>query len=597
MKDIFLKLFYQFNYNPQLTDSYYWNVIEDIIALYITSFIIIWIVYLLLRIYLKKRYCYEMSTKEYYLETNMKMLLPFLLIPSVFFCLVNLQYNLVFYIIRLIILISTYGFIIWKCNVIRNFKKLDENIKLGSEIYKKKLNDFLKSDYNSFKCNFKINNIEKNEFPKLEKEILKSKEAKNYYENYFTFLKEITPSFEKLYNFIKENNDDEEVVDYYKDVLRSIKQIDEIDYQPSYIEIKTYFEIIKEAITKLFENFNNDQVFSIYNELFPNYKFKVLISEKKKFKSNSSVFHFFPYAEDTIKNKLLNYKINIVSSEIEIPSNIIGHKEFVLNIIPNVDLNSYDRVCNKVKKILNKNNFGSSLYNINTYKDTIYNYLNIMFEHYLKYRNILLKEEDSNITDHFTLFGDKVKYLSNISIGDHIVDYIVFCEKGIYILNVINCISSASGTLRISEDNHYSLLYEDGTTWDMLVPEVNTGIDKIINDKLKEKKLKKYIYVNRINIINNNSISIENKSMDKVITINEFENLILDGNNKYNDELLDTVMEIVKEEKKSINDISMFKYKECFESIIDSYINNYDKIINSQNIMESFYQQLISKIK
>lgn len=597
MKDIFLKLIYQFSFNSQLTDSYYWNVLEDIIALYITSFIIIWIQYGILRLYLKKRYCYELSVKEYYLETNMKMLLPFLLIPSVFFTLVNLNNSLVFYIIRLLILISTYGFIIWKCNITRNFKKIDKNIDLGAEIYKKNLNNFLRNDYHSFKNNFEITTIDKKEYPKLEKDIVKSKEAKEYYSNYFTFLKEITPSFEKLFTFIKENNDDEEIIDYYKEVLRSIKQIDDINYEPNYNEIVTYFEIIKEAITKLFDNFNTDQVFSIYNELFPNYKFKVLIQEKKKFKSNSSVFHFFPYAEQTIKNKLLKYKININSSEIEVPSNIIGHKEFVLNVIPNVDLYSFDKVNNKIKKILNKNNFSSSIYNINTYIDTIYTYLNIMFEHYLKYRNILLKEEDSNITDHFTLFGDKVKYLSNISIGENIVDYIVFCEKGIYILNVINCISSTAGSLRISSDNHYSFLFEDGTTWDMLVPEVNKGIDKIINAKLKEMNLKKYIYVNRINIINNNSISIDNKSMEQVITTNEFENLILDGNNKYNDELLDTVMNIVKEEKKSINEISMIKYKECFEQIIDSYINNYDNIINSSNIMESFYQQLIKKMK
>ena len=597
MRDIFLKLIYQFSFNSQLTDSYYWNVIEDIIALYITSFILVWLVYGILKLYLKNKYCYELSIKEYYLETNMKLLFSFLLIPAVFFSLVNLKNNLIFYIIRLVLLLTTYSFLIWKCIITRNFKELDKNIKIGAEKYKKNLNKFLTTDYSKFRNKFKVTTIDKNDFPRMDKDIVKSKVAKNYYENFFTLLKEITPSFEKLYIFIKENNTDEEVIDYYKEVLRSIKQIDDINYEPNYNEIITYFEIIKEAITKLFDNFNTDQVFSIYNELFPNYKFKVLIQEKKEFKSNSSVFHFFPYAEQTIKNKLLNYKINIISSEIEIPSNIIGHKEFILNVIPNIDLNSYDKVNNKVKKILNKNNFSSTIYNINTYKDTIYNYLNIMFEHYLKYRNILLKEEDGNITDHFTLFGDKVKYLSNISIGDNIVDYIVFCEKGIYILNVINCISSASGTLRISNDNHYSFLFEDGTTWDMLVPEVNTGIDKIINAKLKEKNLKKYIYVNRINIINNNSISIDNKSMDKVITTDEFESLILDGNNKYNDELLDTVMSIVKEEKKSINEISMIKYKDCFEQIIDSYINQYDNITNSSNIMETFYQQLISKIK
>ena len=597
MRDIFLKLIYQFSFNSQLTDSYYWNVIEDIIALYITSFILVWLVYGILKLYLKNKYCYELSIKEYYLETNMKLLFSFLLIPAVFFSLVNLKNNLIFYIIRLVLLLTTYSFLIWKCIITRNFKELDKNIKIGAEKYKKNLNKFLTTDYSKFRNKFKVTTIDKNDFPRMDKDIVKSKVAKNYYENFFTLLKEITPSFEKLYIFIKENNTDEEVIDYYKEVLRSIKQIDDINYEPNYNEIITYFEIIKEAITKLFDNFNTDQVFSIYNELFPNYKFKVLIQEKKEFKSNSSVFHFFPYAEQTIKNKLLNYKINIISSEIEIPSNIIGHKEFILNVIPNIDLNSYDKVNNKVKKILNKNNFSSTIYNINTYKDTIYNYLNIMFEHYLKYRNILLKEEDGNITDHFTLFGDKVKYLSNISIGDNIVDYIVFCEKGIYILNVINCISSASGTLRISNDNHYSFLFEDGTTWDMLVPEVNTGIDKIINAKLKEKNLKKYIYVNRINIINNNSITIDNKSMDKVITTDEFESLILDGNNKYNDELLDTVMSIVKEEKKSINEISMIKYKDCFEQIIDSYINQYDNITNSSNIMETFYQQLISKIK
>ena len=450
MRDIFLKLIYQFSFNSQLTDSYYWNVIEDIIALYITSFILVWLVYGILKLYLKNKYCYELSIKEYYLETNMKLLFSFLLIPAVFFSLVNLKNNLIFYIIRLVLLLTTYSFLIWKCIITRNFKELDKNIKIGAEKYKKNLNKFLTTDYSKFRNKFKVTTIDKNDFPRMDKDIVKSKVAKNYYENFFTLLKEITPSFEKLYIFIKENNTDEEVIDYYKEVLRSIKQIDDINYEPNYNEIITYFEIIKEAITKLFDNFNTDQVFSIYNELFPNYKFKVLIQEKKEFKSNSSVFHFFPYAEQTIKNKLLNYKINIISSEIEIPSNIIGHKEFILNVIPNIDLNSYDKVNNKVKKILNKNNFSSTIYNINTYKDTIYNYLNIMFEHYLKYRNILLKEEDGNITDHFTLFGDKVKYLSNISIGDNIVDYIVFCEKGIYILNVINCISSASAALIMS---------------------------------------------------------------------------------------------------------------------------------------------------
>lgn len=597
MRDIFLKLIYQFKLDSQLTDSYYWNVLEDIIALYITSFILVWIVYIILRIYLNKKYCYELSVKEYYLETNMKLLFSFLLIPAVFFSLVNLKTNMTFYIIRLVLLFTTYGLLIWKCIITRNFKNLDKSISIGAEIYKKNLNKFLNNNYYKFKNKFDITSIDKKDFPIMEKSIVKSKEARNYYENFFTFLKEITPSFEKLFDFIKKNNDDKEVIDYYKEVLRSIKQIDDINYEPNHNEIVTYFEIIKEAITKLFENFNTDQVFSVYNELFPNYKFKVLVQEKKEFKSNSSIFHFFPYAEQTIKNKLLKYKINIISSEIEIPNNIIGHKEFILNVIPNIDLNSYDKVNNKIKKILNNNDFGNTIYNINNYKDTIYNYLNIMFEHYLKYRNILLKEEDSNITEHFTLFGDKVKYLSNISIGDSIVDYIVFCEKGIYILNVINCVSSSSGTLRISNDNHYSFIFEDGTTWDMLVPEVNTGIDKIINAKLKEKKLKKYIYVNRINIINNNSITIDNKSMDKVITTDEFESLILDGNNKYNDELLDTVMSIVKEEKKSITDISMIKYKELIEQIINSYINQYDNIINSYNVTESFYQQLNLKIK
>ena len=596
MKDFFLKLFYQFSFHPQLTDSYYLNVLEDVVALYMTSILLVWIIYFILKILLKKKYCYEINLKEYFMESNFKFLFSFLLIPSAFFFLTNLSDGIFFWFFRIVLLIATYSFVIYKCFIYRNFQNIDANIEMGAKIYKTNLNDFLKKDFYHFPINYPITEIPKKDFPKMNKEIIKSKDAKKYYEDFFLFVKEITPSFEKLYSFLKENKESEELLDTYKDALRNFKQIDEINYQPSYNEVKGYFEIIKNCITKLFDSLNSDQVFSIYNELFPNYKFKVLIDEKKSFRSNSSVFHYFPYAEQTIKNKLLKYKINIVSSEIEIPNNIIGHNQFIFNVIPNVDLNSYDRVSNKVKKILNKNSFSSSIYNINAYRDTIYNYFNIMFEHYLKYRNILLKETDSNITDHFTLFGDKVKYLSNISIGDNIVDYIVFCEKGIYILNVINCISTSSGTLRISNDNRWSILYEDGTTWDMVVPEVNLGIDKLINEKLKEKKKKKYIYVNRITIINNNSITIENKSMDKVIPIKDFENLILDGNNKYNDELLDDVMEIVKEIKKPITDISMIQYKDCIEQVIDSYINHYSDIINSTNIVEKFYQQLISKI-